>query len=66
MNKGVSDVILKYIKKDDSLALEELTTKLRDEGIIVSRETVRRKVKQIGYVSKVQLKVMIFVTIKIC
>ena len=65
MNKGVSDAILQYLKKDDSLALEELTQKLRDEGINISREIVRRKLKQIRYVSKVQLKVNIIVATKI-
>ena len=34
------------------LTLEELTQNLKDEGINVSREIVRRKLKQIGYVSE--------------
>ena len=50
MNKDVSDDILQYQKKDDSLTLEELTQKLRDEGINVSRKTVRRKLKLLGYI----------------
>ena len=56
MNKDPSDVILQYLKKYDSLTLEEFTQKLRDEGINVSKETVRRKLKQIGYVSKVAIE----------
>ena len=56
MNKDASDVILQYLQKDDSLTLEELTQKLRDKGINVSRETVCRKLKQIGYVPKVPIK----------
>ena len=50
------DVILQYLKKDDSLTLEELTQKFRDEGINVFRETVRRKLKQIRYASKVPVE----------
>ena len=48
--------ILEHLKKDDSLTLEELTQKLRDEGINVSKETVRRKLRQIGYESKVAME----------
>ena len=56
MNKDAPDFILQYLKTDDSLTLEELTQKLRDEGINLSRETVRRKLKQIGYASKVPVE----------
>ena len=47
-----SIVILQYLKKDDSLALEELINKFRDEGINIPRDTVCRKFKQIGNASK--------------
>ena len=48
--------ILQYLKKDDCLTLEELTKKLRDGGINVSRETVQRKLKQIGIYIKVPVE----------
>ena len=35
MNKDASDFILQYLKKDDSLTLEELTQKLRDDRVNV-------------------------------
>ena len=51
-----SAVILQYLKKDNSLALEELINKLRDEGINIPRDTVCRKFKQIRNVSKVPVE----------
>ena len=60
----MSDVLFQYLKKDDSLALEELTTKLRDKGVNVSRETVRINLKQIGSILTVLLKAIIIVATK--
>ena len=52
INMDASDVIHQCLKKDDSLALEELT-KTQRWWINVSRETLCRKLNQIGNVSKV-------------
>ena len=46
MNIDSSDIILQYLKKDDSLTLEELIKRLRDEGINIPRETVPKKIKK--------------------
>ena len=48
--------ILQYLKKDDSLTLQELTKKLRDGGINVSRETVQRKLNTNWDTSKVPVE----------
>ena len=64
MNKGASDVLFQYLKKDDSLALEEMTQKLRNERINVSRETVRINLKQIGSILTVLLRAIIIVATK--
>ena len=56
MNMDASDFILQYLKKDDFLILEELTKKFRDEGINSSKETVRKKLKQIEFVSTVPVE----------
>ena len=56
MNRDASDVIVQYLRKDDSLPLEEFINKLIDQEINVSRETVRRKLKRIGYISNVPVE----------
>ena len=56
MNKNASDDFLQYLEKDDSLAFKEFTQKLRDEEINISRETVRIKINQKGYLSKTTVK----------
>ena len=56
VDEDIISLLIKHIKKDNSQTIAEITKSMNAEGITISRETVRKNIKKLGYESKVPIE----------
>ena len=56
VNQDIISLLKKQLKKDNSQTIAEITKNMKAEGIKISRETVRKNIKKLGYESKVPIE----------
>ena len=56
VNQDIISLLKKQLKKDNSQTIAEITKNMKTEGIKISRETVRKNIKKLGYESKVPIE----------
>ena len=56
VNQDIISLLKKQLKKDNSQTTAKITKNMKARGIKISRETVRKNIKKLGYESKVLIE----------